>query len=94
MLFTTPTQWIAVAVALVAGWLLGLASHPGGKKWKTRYVVERDTHATTRRDLEARLAAADKENARLARAAPVTAATVSPTAQAAANPAHPDDRQI
>ena len=53
MLFTTPTQWFAVAVALVAGWLFGLASHPGGKKWKARYLAERDAHAdTTKRATE------------------------------------------
>ncbi|KTT72829.1 hypothetical protein [Sphingomonas endophytica] len=47
MLFTTPTQYIALAIALVAGWLFGLASHPGGKKWKARYAAERDAHAAT-----------------------------------------------
>lgn len=47
MLFTTTTQYIALAVALVAGWLFGLASHPGGRKWKDRYVTERDAHAAT-----------------------------------------------
>ncbi len=47
MLFTTTTQYIALAIALVAGWLFGLASHPGGRKWKTRYVAERDAHALT-----------------------------------------------
>ncbi|WP_394648545.1 hypothetical protein [uncultured Sphingomonas sp.] len=47
MLFTTTTQYIALAVALVAGWLFGLASHPGGRKWKARYVAERDAHAVT-----------------------------------------------
>ncbi|MGJ3626196.1 hypothetical protein AB5I41_03175 [Sphingomonas sp. MMS24-JH45] len=40
--FTNTTQWVAVAVALVAGWLFGLASHPGGKKWKARYIAERE----------------------------------------------------
>ncbi|WP_082449498.1 hypothetical protein [Sphingomonas sp. Leaf231] len=47
MLFNTTTQYIALAVALIAGWLFGLASHPGGRKWKTRYAAERDAHATT-----------------------------------------------
>lgn len=47
MLFTTTTQYIALAIALVAGWLFGLASHPGGRKWKARYVAERDAHALT-----------------------------------------------
>ena len=67
MLFTTPTQYIALAVALIAGWLFGLASHPGGKKWKARYIAERDAHAlTTNRSSEL-----ERENTRLAKAAPV-----------------------
>jgi len=87
MLFTTTTQFVALAVALVAGWLLGLASHPGGRRWKQRYADERDAHATARLEHEARVAEAnaraaelERENARLARAAPVTAATVAPVA--------------
>ncbi|MCD2315634.1 hypothetical protein LQ954_05665 [Sphingomonas sp. IC-11] len=103
MLFTTPTQWLALAVALIAGWLLGLASHPGGRKWKQRYADERDVHGRTRKDLDARLAERDariaeleRENARLAHAAPVAAttttttpvaATRAPLAQSAARPA-------
>ena len=67
MLFTTPTQYIALAVALVAGWLFGLASHPGGRKWKARYVAERDAHAVTTK----RVSELERENDRLGRAAPV-----------------------
>ena len=87
MLFTTTTQFVALAVALVAGWLLGLASHPGGRRWKQRYAEERDAHATARREHDARVAEAnaraaelERENARLVRAAPVTAATITPGA--------------
>lgn len=67
MLFTTPTQYIALAVALIAGWLFGLASHPGGRKWKTRYAAERDAHAATTK----RITELERENARLAQATPV-----------------------
>ncbi len=56
MLFSTPTQWAVLALCLVAGWLLGLASHPGGGKWKARYLAERDAHAGYRRDADARVA--------------------------------------
>jgi hypothetical protein len=72
MLFTTSTQYIALAVALIAGWLFGLASHPGGRKWKTRYTAERDAHAATARrvaELErdhGRLAELERDNARIA----------------------------
>ncbi len=87
MLFTTPTQWLALAVALIAGWLFGLASHPGGRKWKQRYADERDVHARTRKDLEsrvveqeARIKELERENARLATAAPVAVAPVATSA--------------
>ncbi len=85
MLFTTPTEFAALACLFVAGWLLGLASHPGGRKWKDRYAAERDAHAGVRRDSDARVTDAqrritelERENARLA-ATPVAAAPVAAT---------------
>jgi hypothetical protein len=108
MPFTT-TQWAILALVLVAGWLLGLASHSGGRKWRERYTAERDAHAAYRRDADTKVAEAkreadaraaeadrrraeaEREHARLASAAPVTAATVTPTTTAAysAQPAYP-----
>ena len=77
-LFSTPTQFAALALVFVAGWLLGLASHPGGKKWKARYLAERDAHGAAKKDADLRAAAAEKraveaeqENARLVKAASV-----------------------
>lgn len=70
MLFTTTTQYIALAIALIAGWLFGLASHPGGRKWKARYVAERDAHAVTSKrvnELERDHATATKRAAELER---------------------------
>ncbi len=71
-LFSTPTQFAALALVFVAGWLFGLASHPGGKKWKARYLAERDAHASVKKDGDVRAVAAEKraveaerENARL-----------------------------
>ncbi len=88
MLFTTTTQWVALAVALIAGWLFGLASHPGGRKWKARYIAERDAHAaTTRRATEL-----ERDHARLAKAAPVVERPVAAAPVASAN-AHPADRR-
>ena len=109
MLFSTATQWAVLAVVLVAGWLFGLASHSGGRKWRERYAAERDAHAAYRKDADARVAEArrdadaraaeadrryaeiERDHARLASAAPVTAATVAPTtaAASAARPAYP-----
>jgi len=95
MLFSTPSQWAVLALVLIAGWLFGLASHSGGRKWKTRYAAERDAHALVRKDTDTRVTEAnrriaelERENARLAKAAPVTAATVRPAATAA-RPAYP-----
>jgi cell division protein FtsB len=56
MLFSTPTQWVVLVLLLVAGWLFGLASHPGGGKWKARYLAERDAHAANRKQADARIA--------------------------------------
>lgn len=53
----TVTQWAILALVFVAGWLLGLASHPGGRKWRERYAAERDAHAAARRDTDAQAAA-------------------------------------
>ncbi|TCP66712.1 hypothetical protein [Sphingomonas sp. PP-CE-1G-424] len=82
-LFSTPTQFAALALVFVAGWLFGLASHPGGKKWKARYLAERDAHAAVKKDGDVRAAAAEKraveaerENARLVK--DVDAARVAP----------------
>lgn len=89
MLFTTTTQFVALALCLVAGWFFGLASHGGGRKWKTRYADEREAHAGYRKqgdaalaDANRRIAELERENDRLARAAetvPVAAAPVAAT---------------
>ncbi|WP_419809110.1 hypothetical protein [Sphingomonas sp.] len=108
----TVTQWAILALVFVAGWLLGLASHAGGRKWRERYAAERDAHATYRRDDEARVAAAradadtrvaaaetrareiERDHARLAAAAPVTAATVAPTRTVVTRPVYaPGERR-
>ena len=92
----TTTLAVILVLVLIGGWLLGLASSSGGRKWKERYAAERDAHAAYRRDADARVAAADartteleREHARLAKAAPVTASTMAPRATAAASAARP-----
>ena len=102
MLFTSTTQFAVLGLVLIAGWLFGLASHPGGRKWRTRYSTERDAHAAHQKETEAKLAAArdriaqlQRENQRLATAQPVAAAPVAerapfrPVAASAARPAYP-----
>ena len=87
------TQWIIVGLVFVAGWLLGLASHPGGRKWRDRYAAERDAHAIARRDADARVAAAEArhrelevDHARLAQAAPVAPVATAPATHTAVAP--------
>jgi type VI protein secretion system component VasK len=58
----TVTQWAIVVLVFVAGWLLGLASHPGGRKWRDRYTAEREAHAQARRDADARVAAVETQH--------------------------------
>ncbi|URW75978.1 hypothetical protein M9980_01745 [Sphingomonas donggukensis] len=92
MLFTTTSQFAVLALCLVAGWIFGLASHPGGKKAKARlrevqaeHDIYRKDAETRVRDAQARAKAAETERDRLAKAAPV--ATAAPVAAAAATPA-------
>jgi len=96
MLFTTTTQFAALALCLIAGWFFGLASSSGGKKWKARYAAEREAHAANRKQgdsglsaANARIAELERENARLARAAeavPVAAPAAVATPVAASAP--------
>jgi len=94
MLFTTTTQFVALALCLVAGWFFGLASHGGGRKWKTRYADEREAHAGYRKqgdtalaDANRRIAELERENDRLARAAETVPVTSTPVAATPVAPA-------
>lgn len=49
--FTT-NQWAILFLVLVLGWLLGLVSRSGGKKWKRAYEAERDARADEQVELE------------------------------------------
>jgi len=109
MLFFTPAQWLVLGLVLVGGWLLGLASHPGGKKWKARYLAERDAHAANRRDAETRAAEwktrsteVDRQNARIAElerenarlaAVPAAAAPVTAASVRPVEDRYADDRR-
>jgi len=50
--FTT-NQWAILFLVLVLGWLLGLVSRSGGKKWRRAYEAERDARAEEQAELEA-----------------------------------------
>jgi predicted flap endonuclease-1-like 5' DNA nuclease len=81
--FTT-NQWIIIALVLVLGWLLGLASRSGGRKWKQAYRDEREAHVAYRRDTEARIAGANERISELERHAPAIGAGTASAIGAAA----------
>lgn len=85
MIFTTPTQLAVLALCLVAGWLFGLASGSGGRRWRERLREVEAEHAAYRKDAEARIRAAEMERDRVVKASPVAAQMVAPAA--AAHPA-------
>ncbi|WP_375397022.1 hypothetical protein [uncultured Sphingomonas sp.] len=55
MLFTTPTELVALLLMLIVGLCFGLAIAPGGGKWRRLYERERDEHASYRRSTDTRL---------------------------------------
>lgn len=91
--FTT-NQWIILALVLVLGWLLGLASRSGGSNWKRAYQDERQAHAAYRSDNEARITAANARIAELERDAPRVSAGTAGAIGAAARGQRDDLSQI
>ena len=82
--FETMTQFAALALTLIGGWFLGLASSSGGRKWRERYLDEemenagyRDRAESDLRDANRRIRDLEAENAKL-RTAPVSAPAPAP----------------
>jgi predicted flap endonuclease-1-like 5' DNA nuclease len=88
--FQTPTQFVALALTLFAGWLLGLGSGSGGGKWRERYEDLEGDHASYRHQAETDLKEANRRIRDLEaecenlRKTPVAAAAVAPVAAVAA----------
>lgn len=77
--FTT-NQWAILFLVLVLGWLLGLISRSGGRKWKRAYEAERDARADEQAELDAvRARVAELE---AARPAPIATVVEEPVAAA------------
>ncbi len=72
--FHTTTQFVALALTLVAGWLFGLASRSGGGKWRERYQDERLEHGRTRDEAEERIRTLQAEVKTLRSQVPASAA--------------------
>ena len=82
--FTT-NQWAILFLVLVLGWLLGLLSRSGGKKWKRAYEAERDARADEQAELEAaRTRVAELEAARPAATTTTTTVVEEPVVAAPA----------
>lgn len=77
MLFSTPTQFAVLALCLIAGWIFGLATAPGGRRNRERLREVEAEHAIYRKDAEARIRAAEADRDRLVRASPVAAQMVA-----------------
>jgi predicted flap endonuclease-1-like 5' DNA nuclease len=61
-------QWAILGLVLVLGWLLGLMTLAGGRKWKRGYLAERDRRIALEREhatYEDRLAAHEAQSERL-----------------------------
>lgn len=87
MLFTTPTQFAVLALCLIAGWFFGLASHPGGRKWKDRLHAAQAEHDAYRKDAEARINALEAERDRLVKVGATSTPVAATTATAAGSTA-------
>jgi predicted flap endonuclease-1-like 5' DNA nuclease len=92
MPFSTPTQFAVLALCLVAGWLFGLASAPGGRKWRDRLIAEEAAHKAKREEIatrDARLRELERDRERWeadrarTSAAPVAAAGTTAAATSA-----------
>ncbi|HWI87340.1 MAG TPA: hypothetical protein VNT42_13590 [Sphingomonas sp.] len=77
--FTT-NQWAILFLVLVLGWLLGLISRSGGRKWKRAYVAERDARIDEQRELEVANARIAELEAARAEPAIIAPAAVTPSA--------------
>ena len=65
MLFTTPEQFIVLAVLLLGGWLIGFASAPSPRKWKRRVREQSDSFTEYHAEAEDRVRAANQRAADL-----------------------------
>jgi predicted flap endonuclease-1-like 5' DNA nuclease len=75
--FTTPTQIAALVLTLIAGWLFGLASASGGRRWRERYqdeVLTRGRAEAELKEANRRIRELEAERDRLPAAVPATPA--------------------
>ena len=61
----TPEQLAIYALLFIAGLFIGLALHPGGKKWKAKLRQEEAAHARTQQAADQRVKAAEQRQREL-----------------------------
>ncbi|ODP36877.1 hypothetical protein [Sphingomonas turrisvirgatae] len=52
MPFASPLGWLIVVLALVAGWVIGAATSPAGRKWHKRFREREVIIAKYKREME------------------------------------------
>lgn len=102
MLFSTPSHFLVLVLALLAFgfWLIGFATHPGGRKWREMYEKEADDFSHYRADSDRELRAATRRVTELVREqaesvttiASLTASLEQDRTQSAATIAELEDR--
>lgn len=80
MLGFSTNQLAILFLVLLLGWLLGLISRSGGKKWRLAYEAERDARIEEQREHAAQVGAANARIAELERAHPVATPVAAPIA--------------
>ena len=68
--FTT-NEWVILFLVLVLGWLLGLLSRSGGRRWRREYEREHAERLALEESHRTRIAASDARIAELERRPPV-----------------------
>ena len=94
MVTFTMNQWAILGLVLVLGWLLGLMSRSGGRRWRRAYQQEHEAHRVYRAETEARIAAANERIAELERHAPAIGVGTGSAIGAAARGRRDDLTQI
>jgi hypothetical protein len=70
---SSPSFWLILGLTLVLGWVLGLMSRSGGKRWKQELAREREEHKAAIRNRDAQIEALKARTAEIERSRPATA---------------------
>jgi len=77
MLFSTPSHFLVLSLLAVGFWLIGFATHSGGRKWREMYEQEADDFSHYRADSDRELRAATRRVTELEREQAESATTIA-----------------